>query len=606
MTYGNGATETKSYNSRMQTTSQSLVKAGTVLQRYDYQYGQVNQATGAVDAMKNNGQLGRTDAFIGGTPQSPTKQWDERFSYDPLARLDVASEYRGDNGSLTWQADYDYDRYGNRTRVSGTGYSASLRQGGTELQSMTAANRSASSGTAGASPAVSAQRERTQSEPGAVATGSSTAIAQPRDHQVSLLTDQLSSKTGLTLPAALRTAASTSNSHHASRTAATNTATPQGPPVFTDDPLVPGVTIIKAAHITELRTAINQARSRASLAAASWAEGLTAGVTLIKAAHIVELRARLDEARAALGLAVASYTDPTLTVGVTTVKAVHIQELRQRVTEALESNSTNTAYDSATNRITTTGITYDAAGQTLADAMFRGMQYQYDPNGRMIWSANLDGSNPATSVYDGTGQRVQTTQASVTKRYFYDINGRVVAEYEATGGTGYGALKRLNVCAGGRLLAVDEVQKDGSKVTSYVRQRDATPLQAATVMAANAFNRRLGTSVQTDKKGRYTVQISYPGSVHSARLHRPRRRGVRLPLQFGKDQSAGRFKISARACNRFESAVVFVMAALFSNDGARPLSFASSFRFICEVSALWIAFRRAAIRSAGRPCDRSN
>jgi hypothetical protein len=53
--------------------------------------------------------------------------------------------------------------------------------------------------------------------------------------------------------------------------------------------------------------------------------------------------------------------------------------------------------------------------------------YQYDPDGRMKWSANLDGSNPATSVYDGLGQRVQTTQAGVTKRYFYDINGSVVA-----------------------------------------------------------------------------------------------------------------------------------------------------------------------------------
>jgi RHS repeat-associated protein len=55
----------------------------------------------------------------------------------------------------------------------------------------------------------------------------------------------------------------------------------------------------------------------------------------------------------------------------------------------------------------------------------------------------------------------------VTRTFFYDINGSVVAEYEATGGTGYGALKRLNVSAG-RLLAVDEVQPNGTKVTSYL------------------------------------------------------------------------------------------------------------------------------------------
>jgi hypothetical protein len=106
-------------------------------------------------------------------------------------------------------------------------------------------------------------------------------------------------------------------------------------PVFTNDPLVAGVTEVKAIHLTELRAAVNQARARAGLAAATWTDAnLQPSVTLIKAVHIQELRARLDEARAALGLAAASYTDPTLTVGVTTVRAAHVQELRERVKEA--------------------------------------------------------------------------------------------------------------------------------------------------------------------------------------------------------------------------------------------------------------------------------
>ena len=168
------------------------------------------------------------------------------------------------------------------------------------------------------------------------------------------------------------------------------------------------------------------------------------------------------------GLSATSYTKPTVTVGVTMVKAVHIQELRQRVIETLTANFTTISYSPTTNRITTAGVTYDAAGQMLTDANFRGLQYQYNPEGRMTWSANLDGSNPSTSVYDGLGQRVQTTQAGVTRTFIYDINGSVAAEYETTEGTGYGALKRLNVCAGGRLLAVDEVQTDGTKVTSYL------------------------------------------------------------------------------------------------------------------------------------------
>lgn len=44
-----------------------------------------------------------------------------------------------------------------------------------------------------------------------------------------------------------------------------------------------------------------------------------------------------------------------------------------------------------------------------------------------------------------------------------------------------------------------------------------------------------------------------------------------------KDQSAGRLKISARVCNRAESAALLVKPALFSSEGARLLSFPTSF-----------------------------
>ncbi|MGI9069471.1 MAG: hypothetical protein ACR2HX_24085 [Pyrinomonadaceae bacterium] len=431
-----------------------------VYQRYDYQYGQVNQSTGAVDALKNNGQLGRTDAFIGGTPQSPTKQWEERFSYDSLSRLDVASEYRGDNSSLSWQADYDYDRYGNRTRITGIGY---LAKAGSPGSAGIAGSPAGQPRWGAMLPAISVQRERTQSEPGAVATGSSVAIAQPSDPKVPLLTEQLTARSDLELPATLRTAAprASSKSHHASRSAAPNTATAQGsPPVFTDpDLLAAGGVVIKALHITELRTAINDLRARLGQAAYSWQTSLSG---FIQADPILEMRAALDQALGQPSLAYSAGLAPGQPI-----LAVHIKELRDRVIASWNMSIANLSYDSATNRITTAGITYDAAGQTLTDANFRGLQYQYNPEGRMTWSANLDGSNPSTSVYDGLGQRVQTTQAGVTRTFFYDIKGSVVAEYEATGGTGYGVLKRLNIYGGGRLLAVDEVQPNGTKVTSY-------------------------------------------------------------------------------------------------------------------------------------------
>src|SRR4029077_16367351 len=72
------------------------------------------------------------------------------------------------------------------------------------------------------------------------------------------------------------------------------------------------------------------------------------------------------------------------------------------------------------------------------------------------------------------------------------------------------------------------------------------------------------------------------------------------------DYADGCFRISAKACIRAESAGLFAVAALFSSDGAMPFNFASLPRLICELSALWIAFCRAAIRSAGKACDRDN
>jgi len=88
---------------------------------------------------------------------------------------------------------------------------------------------------------------------------------------------------------------------------------------------------MKAAHITELRTAINAARTRNGLTAAAWTDPtLTVGVTAIKAVHITELRTALNQVYTKLGRALPAYTDPALTAG-TTSKAAHIQELRNAV-----------------------------------------------------------------------------------------------------------------------------------------------------------------------------------------------------------------------------------------------------------------------------------
>jgi hypothetical protein len=97
--------------------------------------------------------------------------------------------------------------------------------------------------------------------------------------------------------------------------------------IFIDNPLTAG-TLVKAVHLSQLRTAVNTVRLLAGLGSGSYTGSATPG-TVIGAIHITELRSFLDAARGALGLSTGGYSDASLT-GVA-VKAVHSQELRDRV-----------------------------------------------------------------------------------------------------------------------------------------------------------------------------------------------------------------------------------------------------------------------------------
>ena len=119
-TWGNGAVHSVAYNNALQVSQIKLKQSssGSELQRYDYLYGEVTQSSGSVDKSKNTGQIGRVDGTING---SSTKEWEQRFSYNELNRLSIASEYQQGTGSTpTWKQEFTYDRYGNRLQ-SGNG-----------------------------------------------------------------------------------------------------------------------------------------------------------------------------------------------------------------------------------------------------------------------------------------------------------------------------------------------------------------------------------------------------------------------------------------------------------------------------------------------------
>ena len=99
---------------------------------------------------------------------------------------------------------------------------------------------------------------------------------------------------------------------------------------FTDEPLIPGTTFIKAVHVIELRVRIDTLRMSRGLASFAWSDStLVAGSQVIRAAHVAEMRTALDEAYSAAEQPPPTYTDSTLTGA--PVKAVHIAELRDAV-----------------------------------------------------------------------------------------------------------------------------------------------------------------------------------------------------------------------------------------------------------------------------------
>lgn len=95
---------------------------------------------------------------------------------------------------------------------------------------------------------------------------------------------------------------------------------------FTDDPIVPGVTTIKALHITEVRDSVNAVRSLAQLGpiALDAAPGMPA-----TAANITQLRNAIDEALRRLPLPVPAYANDVGRNSI--IRAVDLQELRDRV-----------------------------------------------------------------------------------------------------------------------------------------------------------------------------------------------------------------------------------------------------------------------------------
>jgi len=77
------------------------------------------------------------------------------------------------------------------------------------------------------------------------------------------------------------------------------------------------------------------------------------------------------------------------------------------------------AYGASTNQLTTSGFSYDAAGNMTADCSSTDNHtYQWDAEGRV---ASVDSGSTWTFTYDALGDRVQMTNPSGTQYLAYDV-----------------------------------------------------------------------------------------------------------------------------------------------------------------------------------------
>jgi len=154
------------------------------------------------------------------------------------------------------------------------------------------------------------------------------------------------------------------------------------------------------------------------------------------------------------------------------------------------------SYDETSNRISSAGWEYDAAGNQIRVQTAGGgwQRMEYDGAGRLIRVRDDGGAVLASYVYGATNERLASQEGEVRTYYVWSGSG-VIAEYVEVGGARQPVWTKQQFYLGGRLLATSQ-PADGGERVEYTHPD------------------RLGTRlVRQDRGGAYYEQETLPYGV---------------------------------------------------------------------------------------------
>jgi YD repeat-containing protein len=376
-----------------------------------------------------------------------------------------------------WEQNYGYDRYGNRTSVTSSGFTAAL--GGPDTPAQTGPEAQIARALAPTLPdflRAGADRRELSDGPGPNqifgAAFAAPLLAAPADLKVTSTADaqikltwaatagavnyrveKSTSKNGPYMLAGT-SASNAFDDNNVSRgnaylyrvcaaDGAGNCVSPFGNAAvgtaytFADDPIVTqsdhdnglntgqALTKVRALHVAQLREAVNAVRRLAGRADADWTHPmLTPNQTPVTADYVRDLRTALAEALSDLGVAAPSYTDPTLGTGQsrTIIKRAHVAELRLGASRG-HGGGGGTGGGQPVPRDGIASVSYAAATNRITlDG------YAYDVAGNLTRSAYPYGGW-LRFQYDAAGRlaKVKDDLEHTLATYTYDFSSRRLA-----------------------------------------------------------------------------------------------------------------------------------------------------------------------------------